>query len=54
MRAHGPVKGLYFTGQDVTAAGVSGAMVGGLVTASAVVGRDLFQELKPHKETSHA
>lgn len=47
MRAHSPVKGLYFSGQDVTAAGVSGAMVGGLVAASAVLGRNLFLELKP-------
>ena len=47
MRAHAPIEGLYFSGQDVTAAGVSGAMVGGLVAASAVLGRDLFRELKP-------
>jgi len=46
MRAHAPVKGLYFSGQDVAAAGVSGAMVGGLVAASAVLGRDLFRELR--------
>jgi all-trans-retinol 13,14-reductase len=45
MRAHSPIPGLFHTGQDVTAAGVSGAMVGALVTASAVLGRDLFQEL---------
>jgi all-trans-retinol 13,14-reductase len=45
MRAHGPVKGLFFGGQDVTAAGVSGAMVSGLVAASAVLERDLFREL---------
>lgn len=43
--AHGPVKGLFFGGQDVTAAGVSGAMVSGLVAASAVLERDLFREL---------
>ena len=47
MRAHSPVSGLYFSGQDVSAAGVSGAMVGGLVAASAVLGRNLFLELKP-------
>jgi len=47
MRAHGPIHGLYFSGQDVSAAGVSGAMVGGLVAASAVLGRNLFLELKP-------
>ena len=46
MGAHAPIQGLHFSGQDVTAAGVSGAMVGGLV-ASAVLGRDLFRELKP-------
>jgi all-trans-retinol 13,14-reductase len=46
MRAHSPVRGLYFSGQDITGAGVSGAMVGGLVAASAVVGRDLFQTLR--------
>lgn len=46
MRAHAPVKGLYFSGQDVTAAGVSGAMVSGLMAASAVLGRDLFRELR--------
>ncbi|PMQ11557.1 Phytoene desaturase (lycopene-forming) [Pseudomonas sp. AD21] len=46
MRAHGPVEGLYFSGQDVTAAGVSGAMVSGLVAASAILGRDLFRELR--------
>jgi all-trans-retinol 13,14-reductase len=44
MRAHAPMQGLYFSGQDV--AGVSGAMVGGLVAASAVLGRGLFRELK--------
>lgn len=46
MRAHSPVKGLYFSAQDVAGAGVSGAMVGGLVAASAVLGRDLFKTLR--------
>lgn len=47
MRAHSPVKGLFFSGQDVSMGGVSGAMVGGLLAASAVLGRDLFRELRP-------
>ncbi|BEU98803.1 NAD(P)/FAD-dependent oxidoreductase (plasmid) [Acidovorax sp. DW039] len=47
MRAHSPVKGLYFSGQDVSMGGVSGAMVGGLLAASAVLKRDLFRELRP-------
>lgn len=46
MRAHAPVDGLIFSGQDVAAAGVSGAMVGGVIAASAVLGRDLFQALR--------
>jgi all-trans-retinol 13,14-reductase len=46
MRAHAPVGGLIFSGQDVAAAGVSGAMVGGVIAASAVLGRDLFQSLR--------
>ncbi|MCU0920388.1 MAG: NAD(P)/FAD-dependent oxidoreductase [Burkholderiaceae bacterium] len=46
MRAPAPVDGLFFSGQDVAAAGVSGAMVGALVACSAVLGRDLFQSLR--------
>nr|WP_298146555.1 NAD(P)/FAD-dependent oxidoreductase [uncultured Pseudomonas sp.] len=45
-RAFSPVKGLLFTGQDVAMGGVSGAMVGGLLAASAALGRDLFRELR--------
>ncbi|MFV3386726.1 phytoene desaturase family protein [Pseudomonas sp. NY15364] len=45
-RAFSPVKGLFFTGQDVAMGGVSGAMVGGLLAASAALGRDLFRELR--------
>lgn len=46
MRAHAPVDGLFFSGQDVAAAGVSGTMVGALVACSAVLGRDLFRSLR--------
>jgi all-trans-retinol 13,14-reductase len=46
MRAHAPVDGLFFSGQDVAAAGVSDAMVGAMVACSAVLGRDLFQSLR--------
>lgn len=44
-RAFSPVKGLLFTGQDIAMGGVSGAMVGGLLAASAALGRDMFREL---------
>lgn len=36
-----PIAGLYLSGQDVTSLGVAGALFGGLVAASAVVGRNL-------------
>jgi all-trans-retinol 13,14-reductase len=41
---------LFLTGQDVTSLGVAGAMFGGAVTASAILGRNLVGELgKPRR-----
>ncbi|MFG2732346.1 phytoene desaturase family protein [Streptomyces canus] len=45
LSAHTPVPNLYLSGQDVVAAGVSGAIVGGVVAASAVLGRDALEDL---------
>ncbi|MEU9330899.1 hypothetical protein AB0D91_45440 [Streptomyces canus] len=45
LSAHTPVPSLYLSGQDVVAAGVSGAIVGGVVAASAVLGRDALEDL---------
>lgn len=45
ISAHSPVPGLYFSGQDVVAAGISGAMIGGVTAASAVLGYNVLASL---------
>lgn len=42
LRPRTPVPGLYLTGADVATAGVAGAMLGGALTASAMLGRNLI------------
>jgi all-trans-retinol 13,14-reductase len=37
-----PIKQLYLTGQDACSAGVTGALFGGVLTASAILGRNLI------------
>jgi phytoene dehydrogenase-like protein len=41
LRARTPVTGLYLAGQDVASAGVSGAMMGGVLAAAAIEPRVL-------------
>jgi all-trans-retinol 13,14-reductase len=45
LSAHTAIPNLYLSGQDVVAAGVVGALTGGAVAASAVLGRDVFADL---------
>ena len=46
LRAQTPIGGLYLAGQDVAALGVTGAMFGGLLAASSILGRDLTRVLR--------
>jgi all-trans-retinol 13,14-reductase len=39
------VDGLYLTGQDIVSCGVSGAVVSGIVTASAILNKNLMGEI---------
>ena len=45
LRAPTPIAGLYLTGQDIALDSLTGAMMGGIITASSVLQRDLMTEL---------
>ena len=45
-----PVKGLYLAGQDVASAGVGGALMGGFLCTSAMLGRDAPRLMRLMKE----
>ena len=40
-----PIKNLYLTGQDVATAGVGGAMMGGVLCAVTVLGKNVMNEI---------
>ncbi len=46
LRPKTPVKNLYLTGQDVVTVGVGGALASGMVTASAILKKNLSNRLK--------
>jgi all-trans-retinol 13,14-reductase len=52
LRVHTGVKDLYLTGADVCTAGVGGALMGGLLTASTVTRRNLVGELLKQTEAA--
>ncbi|NML93951.1 phytoene desaturase family protein [Novosphingobium olei] len=45
-----PVPGLFLTGQDVTNDGMIGALFGGIIAASAVLGKDLVSEIRSREQ----
>lgn len=47
LSAHTGVENLYLAGQDVAASGVVGAVQGGVVAASAVLGRNVVSDIRP-------
>jgi all-trans-retinol 13,14-reductase len=46
LRPKSPIKNLYLTGQDIVSCGVGGALSAGLLTASAITGKNLMKRLK--------
>lgn len=46
LRATTPIRGLFLSGQDVATDGIIGALFGGVICASAVLGKDMITEIK--------
>lgn len=54
LRAHTPVAGLFLTGADICTAGVGGALMGGIMTATAVTRKNLITAVLKADAPSHA
>ncbi len=52
LRVHTGIKGLYLTGADVCTAGVGGALMGGLLTATTVGKRNMLGDLLKHTDAA--
>jgi all-trans-retinol 13,14-reductase len=49
LRPKTGLKGFYLTGQDVCTAGVAGALFGAVLSASAILGRNLLGEISRNR-----
>jgi len=45
LRPRTPIKNLYLTGQDVVTAGIGGALFGGILTASAILNKNVIGDV---------
>lgn len=45
LKPRTPIKGLWLTGQDVCTAGIAGALLGGVLSASAILGQNLLKKI---------
>ncbi|MFO1519666.1 MAG: NAD(P)/FAD-dependent oxidoreductase [bacterium] len=45
LRPHTPIKNLFLTGQDIVTDGIGGALFGGVLTASAVLRKNVMKEI---------
>lgn len=45
LKAETPVRNLYLTGQDVATDGIIGALMGGVLAASRILGKNLIEEV---------
>ncbi len=52
LRPRTPIKGLYLTGADICTAGVGGALMGGMLCSSAVLGRNVLSTVLQRKAQS--
>lgn len=63
LRPHTPIKGLYLTGADICSAGIGGALMGGVLTVSAILkknmrpiigssSREIYQRKSAEKSTN--
>ncbi len=54
LSARTPIRGLYLTGQDVASLGVVGALFGGVISASAALGRNLMSTVSKPRSTTQS
>lgn len=54
LRPKTPIRGLYLTGADICSAGIGGALFGGVLTASAVLGKNMINVIAKRPQSADA